>query len=373
MPAWALWPNLVELLSGKEDRSIDIRDEHGRLPLHETLRFKAGVYAVPAVNEALAVLLDALYALRSGKLPALALPDGRAKLTVLLSHDCDILGGHDWLTQAVRLFRAGRAMTSGNLAEAGRRLRAIAQNATSPGRFYLENLLDMIALESRYGFRSICYILNGNNGRFGARDHPRWIKKLAESLPPGWELGLHYNYDTFENAETFAAQQAQLTALTGRTAIAGRAHYLRFNFLTSPRFLQAQGIQLDESSGWVSKLSFRNGIAGPFRPFDSATRRGLSLIEVPLLIADNSLRLDGQFRTAQRIITHLSRIGGMITVLFHPGAADNPEEPSSTGAYAQLIELTHAMGAESLTPSQILERAGTSSFGQRMTDLEGIN
>lgn len=359
-PAWTLWANLAGLMASEEDQTIAIRDRHGRLPLRETPRFKAGLHTVPAVNEAMAALLDAFYALRDGMAPALALPADCSKLTILLSHDCDVLTGNDLLTQSVRLLRAARAAGRADFPEAARRLRAILENAIFPGRYYLKNLLDMIECEHQRGYRSICYILNGSRGRFGTRDNPRQIQKLTRALRPGWELGLHYNYNTFENAEKFSAQKREFSEITGRTPIAGRAHYLRFDPLTSPRFLQTQGIFLDESSGWIEELSFRNGIAGPFRPFDGVNGQELDLIEVPMLITDNSLRQDGQLEAAQKLFTHLSKIGGMVTGLFHPGASDNPEEPNSAGAYARLLDLAVAAGASCLTPSEIL--AKTASF-----------
>jgi hypothetical protein len=57
------------------------------------------------VNEVIALLLDAGAALSDGMAPRFALDDLIAPPAVVLSHDCDVLNGNDYITQAIRIYR----------------------------------------------------------------------------------------------------------------------------------------------------------------------------------------------------------------------------------------------------------------------------
>ena len=59
-PAWNMLGNVYDLLTFREDAEIAARDRHGRLPAAASARTPAGIGKVPVVNEALALLLDAV-------------------------------------------------------------------------------------------------------------------------------------------------------------------------------------------------------------------------------------------------------------------------------------------------------------------------
>jgi hypothetical protein len=87
--------NVYDLLTFREDVEIAARDRHGRLPAAASPRTLAGIGKVPVVNEALALLLDAIAAMERGVAPTFRL-DGLIEAPALvLSHDCDLLRGDD--------------------------------------------------------------------------------------------------------------------------------------------------------------------------------------------------------------------------------------------------------------------------------------
>lgn len=358
LPAWNVWANLTDLLTFRDDREIAQRDGHGRLPVEQTPRFRRRLLEVPAVNEANAVILDALLSTAAGEIPRLQLPgDSIAPVSVVLSHDCDQLRGNDFYTQAIRGYRMAQSIASARGRAAIRHARGLVENMLRPRRYFLGNMLGMIDLERQFGFRSVVYILNGMGGRFGARSGSKIAEEFVRMVPAEWEVGIHYNYDTFGDHTRFGAQKAEIEGFTGSELIAGRAHYLRFDPPRSPAFVAEHGIRYDESVGWAHLLAYRAGIAGPFRPLDPTTGRALDLVEVPLVFMDTPLverRKDGAF---QRMYVHLGQIGGMATVLIHPGAFENPEVPGGDGLYFDVLREAYRNGARSWTPSEVLDAA----------------
>lgn len=363
LPAWNVMALLKDLLGFRDDREVATRDRHGRLPAEETPRFRAGLLDVPAVNEANAVLLDALLSMAAGSKPRLVLPTGTvAPPGVALSHDCDLLRGNDFYTQAVRIYRFGRSVLSLKARSAWRNARALTENVLRPRRYYFGNMLGMLDLERQFGFRSVSYMLNGTGGRFGARSGSAIVRRYLRELPPGFEAGMHYNHDTFGDPTRFGAQKQELEPMVEGGIVCGRAHYLRFDPLTSPGFVASQGIRFDESLGWADRLAYRGGIAGPFRPMNESTGEAMDLVELPLVFTDTPLiaaRGSGRFESMFR---HLERIGGVATVLFHPGVFDNPEQPEADGLYFDVLQRAYWSGARAWTPREILAFAEPSSM-----------
>ena len=158
----------------------------------------------------------------------------------MLSHDCDLLRGDDVITQAIRAYRIFQPCFRGRAPRLGL-LGKIFANYRHPYRYFLDDLIKMLAVERRFGYRSVMYVLNGTGGRFGARSGFEAVRKLLERVPAGWEIGIHYNYDTFHQPGRFASQKAEIEALIGEAVTAGRAHYLRFDPRKSPAFVAEKG------------------------------------------------------------------------------------------------------------------------------------
>jgi hypothetical protein len=358
LPAWNLFGNAWDLLTCGEERRSSRRDVHGRFAAAFSPRVQQGLLEVPAVNETVALLVAAVDGLRTTGQPAFSLGDQLKPPVAVLSHDCDILSGNDFWTQAVRAYRVLRPLM---------RLRPpkldnfwwIIRNTVTPRRFYFDNAIGMIDIERCFGYTSTYYLLNGARGRFGARNPFPIIPRLLEHLPPRWDVGMHYNYDTFLQADRFAAQLAQLQQTTSRPIVTGRAHYLRFDPFKSFAFLRQFGIYTDESSGYADRIGYRNGIAGIFQAFDAETRRPLDIWEAPLTIMEaTAVEQYGATAVAvmERHMRHLRRIGGALTIVVHPGQFFNPEHREMLGFYHDLLKVFRLHGAVSATARSLVDQ-----------------
>jgi hypothetical protein len=352
IPAWNLAATLLDLLTLREEREQPERDRHGRCVAARSPRAALGLLEAPVFNDAVAALVAACAGLQQGGRPGLRLgPDWLKPPVLVLSHDLDQLRGNDVWTQAVRLFRVIRPLLKGR-PPALRLLGLVAYNAVNPRRYYFDNVIGMITVERMLGFTSTFYFLNGQGGRFGARSGSELIPAAASRIPAGWDVGIHYNYDTHLAAGAFTAQREELTALCTRPITAGRAHYLRFAPEASWAFWHGQGITTDESLGYPDRVGYRAGIAGPFHPYDPETAQALPMLEMPLVVMDTTLieqYPDDPVGAFRRLLGHIGRVGGAVSLLFHPGVFHNPEEPQAMHLYRRLLAVARDLNAQSRT------------------------
>jgi len=90
----------------------------------------------------------------------------------------------------------------------------------------------------------------------------------------------------------------------------------------------------------------------------------LEVIELPLVFMDANL-VEGEdgYLSFKNLFGHLEKIGGVISVLFHPGTFANPERPDLEGLYLRILEFANAARARNLMPSDIIRIAAKESNG----------
>jgi len=351
LPAWNTFGVLFDLLTFAEERNDPRRDEHGRFAARFSPRQAAGLLEVPAFNEAVAALVAAAVGLQRDGTVQFHL-DGLLKPPVaVLSHDCDILLGNDKWTQLVRGFRVFQPLMKARLPRVSN-LWWMARNAVFPRRFYFDNVTGMIDLERIFDFNSTFYLLNGSAGRYGARSGTQILPEIVQAAGESRDVGIHYNYDTFLDYDRFGRQLDELAHIVGRKITVGRAHYLRFAPEKSLPFLESFGIRCDESAGYADRIGYRCGIGGCFQAYDFASERALDICEVPIVVMDATLQSqypDEPWEAFGRLIEHLSRVGGALSLIFHPGQFHNPEFPWMLGLYHRILLECRRRGAVSQT------------------------
>ncbi len=355
IPAWNLFGNLFDLLSFREDREDTRRDKHGRFVATYSPRHSAGLIDVPHFNESVAAVTAACVGLLKEEVPQFHMRGLLKPPVVVLSHDCDILLGNDLWTQMVRGMRVVKPLTRARLPRAGN-LWWMVKNAVCPRRYYFDNLTGMIDLERSFGYKSTVYMINGTGGRFGARSGSGILSEVSRGVPKGWDKGIHYNFNTFLNGEMFAKQIEELQQIVGGKLSVGRAHYLRFDGEKSLPFLHSFGIRCDESSGYPDSVGYRNGIAGCFQPWDPSSKSALDIYEVPLTVMDAVLisqHGDHGVKVFDDLLCHLSRVGGALSIVFHPGQFHNPEHRQMLGIYHRLLLACRRHGACSHTALEL--------------------
>jgi len=356
IPAFDLVGNLFNLLTFREELEISRRDRHDRFIAGYSPRLNKGLLEKPAFNEGAAVLAAAALGLRHEGYPRLNMDNHVRPPVVVLSHDCDLLRGNDLWTQGARMYRMLAPVRRGRLPHL-QNVRSILRNAVRPYDHYLDNIRRLVDLESSIGYRSSFYLLNGAGGRYGARSRSPLIEKAAAQIPETWPVGMHYNYDTYRSEKSFAAQKIELEAVAKRLVRSGRAHYLRLDPESSLRFWASQGITIDETAGYPDRVGYRCGIGGCFQPYEP--KRGscvLDIWEVPLVVMDTTLSEQYGADAVDAfdwILGHLKRVGGAVSLLYHPDQYLNPEFPETYDLYPRLLEVCRKHGAVSKTAVEL--------------------
>ena len=354
MPAWDLVGTIFDLLTMGEEVRSPQRDRFGRSVAAMSPRAAMGRLDVPMINNCAAVLVDQCMRLVHGD-SVERLPFVRP-LTVCLSHDLDQLRGDDMWTVLAGLWRAISPIRQGRLPGLAA-LKTLMINVAAPRRYFMDDLLSMIAVEAKLGYRSISYVLCGRRGRYGARTSTKHIRQYLPEIASHCEIGVHYNHDTLNNEREFRKQKQIINGILRQVPKAGRAHYLFMDPQTSFHYWAEQGMVIDESLGYPDAVGYRAGIAGTFRPYDMRNGTELPITCLPLVAMDSAIA--AQFGSdylakTENMVRHLSIVGGTFTLLFHPGMFSNPAHPETAGMYDRLLKLFKSYGAVSLTPGQLL-------------------
>lgn len=348
MPAFDMVGAIAHLLGFGDEANTAARDRHGRLPPEASLLGRAGLLHVPVVN----VWLFALLAAAKGAAAHGAPLDPSAHVlapVLLLSHDCDQLSGNDLYTQLSRASRFAAPLRRLR-APAWRQLAHIAVNARHPRRYFFDDARAMLSSERAHGVRSAFYFLTGARGRYGARSSDALIREFAALIPEDCEIGIHYNYRTSRDAAALAAQKSAIEGATGRRVRSGRAHYLALNPPADFAVLAATGIENDETLGFAGANGFRLGYAGAYRVAGASESE---LVEIPLQFMDTNMTPTALANEVFPMAQAVERVGGAVTVLFHPGSYDNPESPELRDVYDMCLKYFVDRGYRSYLPGEV--------------------
>jgi hypothetical protein len=325
-PSWDFLSLVFPLIKGDYEKLIK-QDHLGRVNQNLDKR-SSELLLTPFFNEFIALLVATAY---NGRLkvlnPVLKCP------TVFLSHDCDLLVGNDFFTQLIRFYKVFSNFFKLNFSVAFVKLKYLILNLLDGKKYYLNSISFIVKLEKKYGYKSSFYFINGKIARYGARSNLKLIELAIKLIPDGWDIGLHYNYNTLNSKVNFLQQKCQLESILPSTIFSGRAHYLKYSNIDDLLFYSKMGIKVDESTGYSERQGFRYGIGSPFTPFEVFCSNG-DLVTIPLTFMDSNIVLFD----FEKLVNHISKIGGSISILFHNDLVNNPEYELFSGLYEKLLQ-----------------------------------
>lgn len=156
---------------------------------------------------------------------------------------------------------------------------------------------------------------------------------IREIARRGWEIGLHPSWYSFDNAEEMKRQKAAMETALGHDVVSVRQHFLHYDIRVTPRIQAEAGLRYDSTLGFNDNVGFRFGTCYPWRLYDLQADEELPIVEVPLIIQDGALlnpakgmRLDEDtaFQYVVQITEAVERVGGVLTLLWHPNSIANP-------------------------------------------------
>ena len=293
-------PEIWDLFSCKEVYSMPLRDQFGRVPYYTSQNrdiFK------PRTSQYLA---DHGY--------TIDYPDN-ANFAVCLTHDIDVV----YSSVFSKCLAAFRELKNSNATAAVKFLSQIWSK-----RIPYCNFSETMDLEERYGAKSTFFLMAE---RQGEQDYTYKIEALeseiGEILDRGWEVGLHGGHTTYLDTKEMGLKKARLERITRKPVLGYRNHFLRFIVPDTWEQLSQAGFRYDSTFGYADCAGFRNGMCHPFRPVNLNTGREIDIMEIPLIIMDQTfdryMALDarGRWDITRNLIDATERCHGVITILWH--------------------------------------------------------
>ena len=303
---------------------------------------------------------------REGKKPVW--PDGK-HFAVCLTHDVDRVSAYCRRQALRRLFRSLMRSNDVQLFPYLRRILGalkICRNALlHQGKDPLHNFEDWLTIEDSFNARSTFFFfpekvkrphltdcIYSFSDRIIFENQQCTVAELIKEIDMrGWEIGLHASWYAFNDSEALKFEKEQIEKTVGHEIVSIRQHILHYDIGTTPRSHANAGFLYDTTLGFNRNIGFRFGTSYPFHLYDLMSCETLPILEIPLIVQDvaifdkNGLNVnsgDG-FRLVYNLASVIKRVGGVLTVLWHPDAPHIDIDRWSL--YEKLLNKFKEMGA----------------------------
>jgi peptidoglycan/xylan/chitin deacetylase (PgdA/CDA1 family) len=273
------------------------------------------------------------------------------KFAVCLTHDIDVL----YVPKLVTLFDGCKSLVKGQIESSSRMLRSLINNKYNPWW----NIKDIIKLEEKYDAKSSFYFLTLDRGEVDFNfDVENLEPELKYIIDKGWEVGLHGGFEAYNNLEKIMENKRRLEKVLDKKVVGYRNHYMKFKVPDTWEVLCKAGFKYDTTFGYTDCAGFRNGMCHPFKPFNIQTDREIDILEIPLIIMDNTLfdhmRLDmaGAWKIIKLLIDTVEKYKGVITILWHNTYMVNDK----LGLYEKILKYCANKDAWMTSGEEILHR-----------------
>ena len=186
------------------------------------------------------------------------------------------------------------------------------------------NFEEIMKLEEKYGARSSFYFLALDPEDL---DYEYRIEDLKDEigtvLDRGWEIGLHGGHEASVNPDKLCREKMNLEQVTHHSITGCRNHYLKFTVPDSWELLRNAGFHYDTTLGFADCTGFRNGMCHPFRPFNLITGKPIDILEIPLIIMEDTFEyymkydLRRAWALSKKLIDTVIQYQGVVTLLWH--------------------------------------------------------
>lgn len=270
-------------------------------------------------------------------------PRGK-KFTLCLTHDVDrVYKTYQYIPSILKYLRKG------NFSGIARQIKSMLfQHAKSNPYWAFDRVIN---LENKLGVKSTFYFLNetGELNPFSLKswilfagrykiDSPDIVEIIRKLYSDGFEIGVHGSYYSSKDANLLQKEKRRLEEIISDSVYGIRQHYLNFD-QTTPELQESVGFEYDTTVGFSKGIGFRRGTSFPYYPLDFSSNRELSILEIPLIIADSALPNSGAILDqCIDIMDTVARHQGVLTLLFHQRVLNEKEFPDMPVLYKRLVE-----------------------------------
>ena len=319
------------LVSGAEETSNVLRDEHGRFPSNASSLSRLGLLEVPMADLIAEYIFDRLI----GQWPNL--PHRRRRGVVVPTHDVDVPFKHAFQRPISLLRNVVGDVVHGrkSLTSVGRTLSDWFRIQKGDSAHDPFNCFDrMMRISEARGLQSTFYFIAGHTGgRIDGDyeiDHPLVRDLIRRICDRGHLIGLHPSYHAAMQVDLLVNERTRLQDVceqVGHKQVIDlvRTHYLRFDPELTPAILEGAGFRQDSSLAFADAAGFRRSTCNAFPLWDPTSGRPLAIVEQPLIAMEVSLlarRYKAHTRqeaalTLSKLRSACARFGGNFVLLWH--------------------------------------------------------
>ncbi len=282
------------MLTRCEEHIIKERDPYGRFPMEASLAFREGFLLRPIINEYLEIFWHQLVSLWPG------LQRKPRQFKTVLSHDVDYPFSQLGIDFSRLLLSCGADILKRRSPELALK-RFNAWQAVNKGDyrqdFYytFDRLMDISEknnLKSAFYFMTAC--TDPDHEQPYDISHPYLRRLLRDIADRDHEIGLHPSFGTYQDARQTKAEFHHLLKVCAGEGIrqdiwGGRQHFLRWQAATTWRNWSEAGLNYDSTLTFPEHAGFRCGTCFDYPVYDLKQRRGMSLMERPLIVMEESV------------------------------------------------------------------------------------
>jgi hypothetical protein len=338
------------LLCGWQEYVIAERDQYGRFRYADSIQKKLEITFKPVVNYYFDILKFAINKIYKTDLEIKLWDD--KDFAVVVSHDIDECESA-WKQASFWQLKQGNIIAP---------FRLIAQKLFSHDAWF--NFSDIIDIEKNLGINSTFHFItySGTDRKFDNGDYNISDKKFAtvftDIQDAGSELALHGSNDSHINVAQLNRQKEILSGeITGN-----RFHYLNFDINATPQVLQESDFNYDATIGFAESAGFRASFCLPYYLYDLKNDKPTSVLEIPLMFMDSSLRLkdymdmpkENIFNLAKAMITEIKKHRGIFSINWHNNRLSDVKDPGWKDIFIKIIKYCRDKNALFLTGKEIV-------------------
>ncbi len=293
--------NLWKLYTGEEEYKSSFKDKYHRFLF--SLSQNRNVFN-PAVSQ---------FLVEKGLKPFY--PKNK-KFAVCLTHDIDIL----YFTRRRLLYESSLAFRQKKPLRAARIVLNRMQKKFNP----LWNFKKIISLEKKYEASSTFFFLALEKKEEDFNFDIRNLKdEFRDIIQAGHEVGLHAGHEASTDIRKMKQQKSRIEEIINMPVSGCRNHFLRFQIPGTWELLSQAGFKYDSTFGYADCVGFRNGMCHPFKPYHLITGNFIDILEIPLIIMDDTFLSYMHFdykaalKMSKDLIDKVAELKGTITILWH--------------------------------------------------------
>ena len=318
------------LLSRYEELVSAPRDEHDRFPVEASLAYREGFLERPILDE----YIEILWACMKMIWPDIIRKQHRSQVYV----SCDVDVPFDpTINNVTSLLRVclGDLVKRKSPIEALKRFNRFCFNRLGIYKFDPMYTFDWyMDVCEKYNLQAAFYFIpdssEPNNGCYQINE-PRILNLMKNINHRGHEIGVHGSYYTYQNLTKLKEQIRKLREVVANInssidIIGNRQHYLRWDSLKTPEYLDLANIKYDTTGSFAEAAGFKYGTSKEFTMWGWSSNAPLSIKQRPLIVMECSIIADkysglGYTDEAMRKMLLLKKralmFGGNFTILWH--------------------------------------------------------